>query len=115
MATNFPEDVDIHNIPSEFKKEGSDWFAIFNPKVKRVLDVNLVHTLMHERCVYARCFLNERLTVPIVLCAASGSRQMGNIWLRVAIVQRRYTIRRRVRRLGGYFFLLSFFPFCRTF
>lgn len=33
------------------KKDGSDWFAVFNPKVKRVLDVNLVHTLMHERCV----------------------------------------------------------------
>ena len=53
-TSNFPEDVDIHNIPSEFKKEGTDWFAISNPKVKRVLDVNLVHTLMHERCVYAR-------------------------------------------------------------
>jgi len=33
------------------KKEGSDWFAIFNPKVKRQLDVNLVHNLMHESVV----------------------------------------------------------------
>ena len=41
----------IHNIPPEFKKEGNDWSVIFNPKVKRVLDVNSVHTLMHERCV----------------------------------------------------------------
>jgi glucose repression regulatory protein TUP1 len=38
-------------VPPELKKEGSDWFAIFNPKVKRVLDVSLVHTLMHERYV----------------------------------------------------------------
>ena len=38
-------------MPPELKKEGSDWFAIFNPKVKRVLDVSLVHTLMHERYV----------------------------------------------------------------
>lgn len=30
-------------------QEGSDWFAVWNPKVKRVLDVNLVHTLYHER------------------------------------------------------------------
>lgn len=45
----FPDDLDPHNVPAELKKEGSDWFAIFNPKVKRVLDVSLVHTLMHER------------------------------------------------------------------
>lgn len=38
-------------MPKELKKEGSDWLAIFNPKVKRVLDVNLVHTLMHESVV----------------------------------------------------------------
>lgn len=49
-ASGFLEDLDPHNVPPEFKKEGSDWFAIFNPKVKRVLDVQLVHTLMHERC-----------------------------------------------------------------
>jgi glucose repression regulatory protein TUP1 len=48
----FPDDLDIHNYPPELKKEGSDWFAIFNPKVKRVLDVSLVHTLMHERLVW---------------------------------------------------------------
>ena len=48
---SFLDDIDLHNVPPELKKEGSDWFAIFNPKVKRVLDVNLVHTLMHERFV----------------------------------------------------------------
>lgn len=42
-------DLDPDDVPRELKKEGSDWLAIFNPKVKRVLDVNLVHTLMHER------------------------------------------------------------------
>ncbi|KAF5310544.1 hypothetical protein D9619_008204 [Psilocybe cf. subviscida] len=50
-ASGFLEDLDPHNVPPEFKKEGSDWFAIFNPKVKRVLDVQLVHTLMHESVV----------------------------------------------------------------
>lgn len=54
---SFPDDLDPHNVPPELKKEGSDWFAIFNPKVKRVLDVSLVHTLMHERYVapYMAC------------------------------------------------------------
>ncbi|EKM75143.1 hypothetical protein AGABI1DRAFT_80246 [Agaricus bisporus var. burnettii JB137-S8] len=47
----FPDDFDIHTAPSELKKEGTDWFAIFNPKFKRQLDVSLVHTLMHESVV----------------------------------------------------------------
>lgn len=47
---------DIHSVPPEFKKEGSDWFAVFNPQggkdgKKKALDVQLVHTLMHERYV----------------------------------------------------------------
>ncbi|KAG2073122.1 WD40 repeat-like protein [Suillus decipiens] len=46
-----PDDLDPHNVPPELKKEGSDWFAVFNGKVKRVLDVSLVHTLMHESVV----------------------------------------------------------------
>lgn len=51
MVGGFLDDLDPHNVPPELKKEGSDWFAVFNPKVKRVLDVSLVHTLMHERYV----------------------------------------------------------------
>ncbi|KAF5375675.1 hypothetical protein D9615_009336 [Tricholomella constricta] len=49
--SSFPDDLDIHSVPPELKKEGSDWFAIFNPTTKRVLDVSLVHTLMHESVV----------------------------------------------------------------
>lgn len=45
----FLDGIDPANCPPELKKEGSDWFAVWNPKVKRVLDVNLVHTLSHER------------------------------------------------------------------
>ena len=44
-------EMDPEEVPKDLKKEGSDWWAIFNPKVKRVLDVNLVHTLMHESVV----------------------------------------------------------------
>lgn len=44
-------ELDPEEVPKDLKKEGSDWWAIFNPKVKRVLDVNLVHTLMHESVV----------------------------------------------------------------
>jgi glucose repression regulatory protein TUP1 len=44
-------DLDPDTVPRELKKEGSDWFALWSPKVKKQLDVNLVHTLAHERCV----------------------------------------------------------------
>jgi glucose repression regulatory protein TUP1 len=47
----FPGDLDPYSVPAELKKEGSDWFVLFNPKVKRELDVSLIHTLMHERYV----------------------------------------------------------------
>ncbi|KZP33845.1 WD40 repeat-like protein [Athelia psychrophila] len=50
-AASFLDDMDPANVPPEMKKDGSDWFAVFNPKVKRVLDVSLVHTLMHESVV----------------------------------------------------------------
>ena len=33
------------------KREGPDWFAIFNPNVRRLLDVELKHTLIHESVV----------------------------------------------------------------
>ena len=46
-------------------------------------------------------------STPIVSYAASGSRQMGNIWLRVVTVRRRYMTRRRVRKLGDYFLVFS--------
>jgi hypothetical protein len=49
MANPFPDEMDIHTISPEYKREGADWYAVFNPKVKRVLDVQLVHNLMHER------------------------------------------------------------------
>lgn len=49
--------LDPHTVPPELKKEGSDWFAVFNAAAnkdgKKKLDVDLVHTLTHER--YAVC------------------------------------------------------------
>lgn len=38
-------------MPESLKREGQDWFAVFNPRARRVLDVNLVHTLPHQSVV----------------------------------------------------------------
>lgn len=39
---------DPESVAKDLKKEGSDWMTMFNPNVKRVLDVGLVHTLVHD-------------------------------------------------------------------
>lgn len=42
------EPFDPESVTRDLKKEGSDWITMFNPNVKRVLDVGLVHTLVHD-------------------------------------------------------------------
>jgi len=99
-AGGFPEDLDPASMPPEFKKEGSDWFAMFNPKVKRSLDVSLVHTLMHERLVFF-FFQTVTCTDPAaVWCAVCASLQMENTWRRAVIGQRRFTTQKQVKKLG---------------
>ncbi|GBE83764.1 hypothetical protein SCP_0508200 [Sparassis crispa] len=59
--TSAPVDLSLDpvNVPSELKKEGTDWFAVFNPHAakdtaggkKRALDVALLHNLSHESVV----------------------------------------------------------------
>ncbi|KFY94955.1 hypothetical protein V498_03620 [Pseudogymnoascus sp. VKM F-4517 (FW-2822)] len=44
-------ELDLERLPDHQKKVESDWFAIFNPQVPRVLDVDLLHTLQHESVV----------------------------------------------------------------
>lgn len=49
--TNNLADLDPERLPPHQKKEGSDWYAVYNPRVPRVLDVDLVHTLDHHSVV----------------------------------------------------------------
>lgn len=44
-------DLDPDQLRPDQKREGLDWFAVFNPRVRRVLDVDLVHNLAHESVV----------------------------------------------------------------
>ena len=48
---NVLADLNPDLLPAHQKREGEDWFAVFNPRVQRVLDVNLVHNLQHESVV----------------------------------------------------------------
>ncbi|KAF2203445.1 WD40 repeat-like protein [Delitschia confertaspora ATCC 74209] len=49
--SNGLSDMDPDQVPEHFKKEGQDWFAIFNPRTRRVLDVDLIHNLPHQSVV----------------------------------------------------------------
>lgn len=44
-------ELDLERLPDSQKKVDGDWFAIFNPRVPRILDVDLLHTLQHESVV----------------------------------------------------------------
>jgi len=44
-------ELDLERLPAHQKKVEADWFAIFNPMVPKVLDVDLIHTLQHESVV----------------------------------------------------------------
>ncbi|MCJ1258480.1 general transcription repressor [Lignoscripta atroalba] len=48
---NMLADLDPDRLRPDQKREGQDWFAVFNPRVPRVLDVELIHNLQHESVV----------------------------------------------------------------
>ncbi|MCJ1227740.1 general transcription repressor [Toensbergia leucococca] len=48
---NMLADLDPDRLRPDQKREGADWFAVFNPRVQRQLDVDLVHNLAHESVV----------------------------------------------------------------
>lgn len=41
------EELKVQHLPSEYVKDGGDWSAVYNPQVKKALDINLVHTFVH--------------------------------------------------------------------
>jgi len=44
-------DQDFDSTPADYKRQGEDWFAIFNKNVPRQLDVSLLHTFEHNSFV----------------------------------------------------------------
>ena len=43
--------AEVEDVCPEFVTQGPGWYALFNPGLERGLDVTLVHTLKHDRCV----------------------------------------------------------------
>ncbi|KAI5888472.1 WD40 repeat-like protein [Schizophyllum commune H4-8] len=47
----FLDELDPSVMPPELKKEGPEYWAVFNPKTKRVIDIDIVHTFPHPSVV----------------------------------------------------------------
>ncbi|WPG98143.1 Hypothetical protein R9X50_00092900 [Acrodontium crateriforme] len=44
-------ELEPEKLPPHLKRQGEDWHAVFNPRVPRRLDVDLVHNLPHQSVV----------------------------------------------------------------
>ena len=61
-------------LPDHLKRTGDDWHAVFNPEIPRVLDVSLVHHLVHESVVCCVRFSSDGKYV------ATGSNRSAQIF-----------------------------------
>ena len=82
----FLDEVNPDTLPPEYKREGSDWFAVFNPKLKPALDVNLLNTFNHERCDESCVLSWQPISRPSVLFVAFAFLLTASSLLLVVIV-----------------------------
>jgi glucose repression regulatory protein TUP1 len=71
---NVLADLDVEQLPPQLKREGADWYAVFNPNIRRTLDVELCHTLVHSSVV---CCVRFSLDGRYV---ATGCNRVANIY-----------------------------------
>ena len=76
----FLSEIDPSTFPLEFNKESTDWFAVFNPRTDRVLDIDLVQTLGNYPSV-SLIRQNYSTNIPfycLVLLVVSDFQPMAN-------------------------------------
>ena len=69
-------ELEPENLPAHLKHEGVDWYAVFNPRVRRVLDVDLVHNLLHQSVV---CCVRFSLDGRFVATGCNRSAQIFDV------------------------------------
>ena len=67
-------ELPVDSLPPYLKREGEDWYAVFNPRVQRVLDVELVHNLAHPSVVCCVRFSRDGR------CVATGCNRSAQIF-----------------------------------
>ena len=74
--SNVLADLEVEQLPSQFKREGDDWYAVFNPRTRRVLDVDLIHNLPHQSVV---CCVRFSLDGRYVATGCNRSAQIFDV------------------------------------
>ncbi|KAJ1744352.1 general transcription repressor [Coemansia sp. RSA 989] len=73
-ANNQLADMDPETVPANMKREGADWFVIFNPKMPRMINIENVYTLEHKSVVCCVKFSNDGKYL------ATGCNRVTQIW-----------------------------------
>lgn len=76
QLVNSLAEMELEHVSPEYKKEGPDWFAIFNPAVRRVLDVHLMQSLEHGSVV---CCVRFSLDGRLVATGCNRSAQIFDV------------------------------------
>ncbi|KAJ2746711.1 general transcription repressor [Coemansia sp. BCRC 34301] len=74
VASSQLADMDPDQVPANLKREGVDWFVIFNPKTPRLLNIEHVHTLDHTSVVCCVKFSHDGKYL------ATGCNRTTQIW-----------------------------------
>ncbi|KAJ2822549.1 general transcription repressor [Coemansia sp. 'formosensis'] len=74
VASSQLADMDPDQVPANLKREGADWFVIFNPKTPRLLNIENVHTLDHTSVVCCVKFSHDGKYL------ATGCNRTTQIW-----------------------------------
>lgn len=74
--SNNLSDLDPDHMPDHLKRDGQDWYAIFNPRARRVLDVDLIHNLPHQSVV---CCVRFSLDGRYVATGCNRSAQIFDV------------------------------------
>ncbi|KAJ2257273.1 general transcription repressor [Coemansia sp. RSA 455] len=74
VASSQLADLDPDQVPANLKREGVDWFVIFNPKTPRLLNIENIHTLDHTSVVCCVKFSHDGKYL------ATGCNRTTQIW-----------------------------------
>ncbi|KAJ1833518.1 general transcription repressor [Coemansia sp. RSA 2711] len=74
VVNNQLADIDLDTVPNNLKREGADWFVVYNQKTPRTLNIENVYTLEHKSVVCCVKFSNDGKFL------ATGCNRVTQIW-----------------------------------
>ena len=69
-------DLDADLLRNDQKRSGHEWYAVFNPRLRRAVDIDLLHTFMHESVV---CCVRFSLDGKYIATGCNRSAQIFDV------------------------------------